>query len=217
MKKQHGFAIVETIVVFVIVAAIVLAGLWVWQRNQAKATKSGDNAAITKDDDMAKGSLGKGCTAGDMKGKLYTAPKAVYAICIPNGWKLYGPSNGAALIGTDLAYIKETVPQVDIITGGGDGVSVFSVFYNTPAAGAPTNYNTVGPFAADNVTGTEYARTQTKDSHQEGLGVVQKGTIQHAYYFEHAGKSVEVDYNLMPNDNDYTAEAAAVAKTLIFN
>lgn len=201
--------------VFVIVVAIALAGYWVWQRNQTKTTNSGDNAAITKDDDMAKGSLGKGCTAGDMKGKLYTAPKAVYAICIPNGWKLL--DTGSLLIGegTDLVYTENFAPKIETTTEGKDGAFEFSIGYSAVATGAPAGLNTVGQFKANNVTGTEYARTETKTV--GGLGGVPKGTLQHAYYFDQSGKSLEIDYNLFPGDIDHTDEIATVAKTLIFN
>jgi type II secretory pathway pseudopilin PulG len=233
MKKQSGFAVVEAIVVLVIVGAIAGVGYSVWNRDQrgsanTKQSATGSQTNNNQNDDVEAG-LGKGCTAGTMQGKLFTAPKAVYSICVPNGWRL---NNYQTILDSNaggLVYTANVAPQ--LTANGHDGVSAFSLSYNEPAAGAPSlddtysnepvsdatgRYNAIGPFEAENVTGTEYARTETKDTHNMEA-TVPKGTQQHAYYFENGGKSIEIDYNLFPGDVDHTDDVVAVAKTLIFN
>lgn len=220
MKRQSGFAVVESIVVLVIVAAIAGVGYYVWNRGQdtsAKTKRSATTSQANNDqnDDVA-ASLGKGCTAGEMKGKLFTAEKAKYSLCLPDGWNVLVQKGD--LLTSDvpgMAYALGTAPKITVTADGGDGATAFALYYNETAAGTPVDYNTVGPFEADNVSGTEYARTETKK--QTGLGAVPKGTQQHAYYFENGGKSIEIDYNLLPGDVDHTDAAAVVAKTLIFN
>lgn len=219
MKKQSGFAIIETIVVLVIFVVIAGVGFAVWSRNHDTSSKAKSATAASShnsNDDKSTAKLGKDCSSGTMKGKLFMAEKAEYSICLPDGWNvlvLGGNSFGAEE--NDLTYVKGTQPIISFKEGGGEGPSVFGLYYNATTSGAPANFNTVGQFQAQNVTGTEYARTETKT--QEGLGGVPKGTLQHVYYFEKGGKSIEIDYNLEPGNVDRTDAVVAVAKTLLFN
>ncbi|HET8708796.1 MAG TPA: hypothetical protein VFL85_00790 [Candidatus Saccharimonadales bacterium] len=223
MKKQSGFAVVETVLVLVIIAAIAGTAYYVWQRSHSKSTVA-ETSNVTKkpatssEDDNLAAKLGKSCSAGDMKGKLLTAPKAAYSLCVPNGWRLMNYQDYPTYLDSDangLVYTASIAPKQEV-GGGHDGITAFSVQYNETAAGAPAGFNTVGPFKADNVTGTEYAYTETKAT-KNVEGNVPKGTQRHAYYFENGGKSIEIDYNLFPGDADHTDAVAAVAKTLIFN
>lgn len=224
MKKRHdshGFGIVELLLVVVIVGLIAGTGYYVMQKRDDKTATATSGQQKSDQKDVRSASLGKGCTAGPMKGKTYTAIQAVYSICIPNGWHIndYSENASAGALDTSAAGMVYTASvKPAIATGGGhDGASAFGLYFNTPAAGAPTSYNLVGPFEAGNVTGTEYARTETEDPGGVGLGTVPQGTQQHAYYFEKDGKSIEIDYNLFPGDTDYTEAASAVANTLTFN
>lgn len=218
---SHGFGSLELLFVVVICGLIAGTGYYVSQKRSDKTTVATPSSQKSDQKTMKAASFGKGCSAGTMKGKSYTAIQSAYSICIPNGWHINDYSLGASAGALDtsaagMVYTATVKPTV--ATGGGhDGVSAFGLYFNTPATGAPTSYNLVGLFTAENVSGTEYAHTETNDSGNVGLGTVPQGTQQYAYYFENGGKSIEIDYNLFPGDTDHTDAASAVAKTLKFN
>lgn len=224
MKKssQSGFAHVGLILLLIVILGIAGGGgYYIWHKNKDKS----DSKSTTSTNTQGKDGSGLGetpanmsvCEADGVKGKYLisydSSKKAQFGFCAPNGWNLQKVTDSPVFQAdaSGLSYKADGDVKVSEV-GGGDGARAFSVVYNTSYDQTFDGYTKVGTVESAKLTGTEYYKLHNTD--ETGLGAVDKGTKEYAYYFVKDNKSVLVTYNIFPGDTDNTAVVNKLVKTV---
>jgi Tfp pilus assembly protein PilE len=221
-NDEKGFAVLESVLIVVIVAALVGVGAYVWHAQ--KQTNATLNAASKSAQSSPEKSAARKKTAQSSDETaswlLYESPGKKYTIRLADGWKLQRYQNSDSLYtfdSKDLIPVPGTKAVVTSVEGGRDGTAV-GLFISYIDGGGTTNYKNPLPSFSTNDGVEVSVYTEVGTSETDGLGGLPPGATGYQYIVKSAGSAfVQVTYGFNASDTDYHTTVEKVLKTLHFN
>jgi hypothetical protein len=214
-NKTNGFAAPEAVLILVIVAMISGVGWYVYNsQKQTKQSLDNANKSLT-DISQQKKDEKKTEPKEEESWFEFTPPSKAYSVRVPDGWSGISLDNNLYIRDPGkFIYVKGTAATVQVLQEGGwDGPSPFALYYPRENADQIVRLGKEqGTFKTDaGITVHKYYYVQETDPQEIGYS---KGDKVYHYYFDEAGKFIEVSHVVSTGQPDQSALVERMIKTI---